>query len=333
MLKSQIPNPKSQRKVKLSVTDRMLLDEIQRRFPLCARPYAKLGERLNLSEAAVLRRLRMYKANNLIRRIGPMFDARANRLTSVLIALSVPPSRVRHAVECINSCEGVTHNYLRRHPLNIWFTLSGRDRAAQESILRKIKKKVSPLRYLELPSKKVFKLAVIFDLGLPAGRRVRAERGGYSHRARMRCGRAPVGRSLMGKLAPDLPLVSRPFPRGALKAIRVLTASGRIRRFGAILDGRRLGFRFNALVAWRADPGRIKEAGRRLASFPPVSHCYARVRSRSWPYDLYTMVHVRDRMRGRELVADMARTAGIADYAVLETVRELKRSSVAPPMW
>jgi len=330
MLKSQIPNPKSQKRInKLRITDRMLLDEIQRRFPLCARPYARLGEKLNLVEARVLSRLRTHMANGLIRRIGPVFDARANKLTSILIALSVPPSRVRHAAERINSCEGVTHNYLRRHPLNIWFTLICRGSAAQRAILSKIKKEVSPLRYLELPSERVFKLGVIFDLGLPGGRPWRAERGGGAHRARVVRSSAPFGRSLIGKLASDIPLVSRPFPRGALQALRLLIASGRIRRFGAILDGRRLGYRFSALVAWKAGPRRIEEAGRRLASFPQVSHCYARVRPRSWPYGLYTVIHARDRTRGHELVADMARAAGIVDYAVLETVRALKRSSVS----
>ena len=310
----------------------MLLDEVQRRFPLCARPYAQLGERLNLSEAGVLRRLRIHKGNGLIRRIGPVYDVGACGLTTVLIALSVPPSRVIRAAACINSYEGVTHNYLRRHPLNIWFTLTCRDRAAQRAVLREIKRKVSPLRYLELPSKKVFKLGVVVDFGVPAGRRLKTG-GEYPYRARMKSRPAPWGRSSIGKISSDLPLVSTPFPRGALKAIRLLAASGRIRRFGAILDGRRLGFRFNALVAWKAGPRRIEEAGRRLASFPQVSHCYARAKPPSWPYDLYTMIHARDGTRGGELIADMSRAAGTADYVVLETVRQLKRSSVKPPMW
>ncbi len=310
--------------------DRMLLDEVQRRFPLCERPFVKIGARLNLSEAEVLRRLRRHKANGLIRRIGPVFDARKSGLIGTLVALAVPPSRIRRAAGCINSFEGVTHNYLRRHPLNIWFTLACRDRAAQENILREIKKRVSPLRYLELPAKKIFKLGVIFDLGVPARREGRAGRGVHIRKAgARRIGAA--ARSLMEGLSDDIPIVSRPFPRGTSRAIRLLAASGRIRRFGAILDGRRLGLRFNALVAWRTGgQGRIVSAGRRLASFPQVSHCYARARSRSWPYDLYTMIHVSDRRRARRLVTEMAQATGIDDYAALETVRELKRSSIGP---
>jgi DNA-binding Lrp family transcriptional regulator len=307
----------------LSATDRLLLDEAQSRFPLCARPFARIGERLNLSEAGVLRRLRRHKAQGIIRRIGPVFDARGNGLTGALVALEIPPSRVRGAAECINSFEGVTHNYLRRHPLNVWFTLASRDGAAQKNVLREIKKRVSPMRCLDLPAKKIFKLGVIFDLGVPARRE--GAGGGRKH-----IRRAAAPQSLMEKLSTDIPIVAMPFPRGTLSAMRLLTASGRIRRFGAILDGRRLGLRFNALVAWRAGQGRIASAGRRLASFRQVSHCYARARSRSWPYDLYTMIHVRDRRLGRQLITEMARATGIADYVVLETARELKRSSIGP---
>lgn len=326
-MKHFIPNQRSRNK--LSLTDRLLLDEAQRRFPLCERPFAKIGERLDLSEAEVARRLRKHKASGLIRRIGPVLDARKSGLTGVLVAMAVPSSRIRRAAERINSFEGVTHNYLRHHPLNVWFTLACRGRAAQKAILGDIKRTVSPLRYLELPAKRIFKLGVIFDLGVPAKREGCAGRRGDMRKADgRRIGAA--ARSLTGKLSADLPIVSRPFPRGVLRSIRLLAAAGRIRRFGAILDGRRLGLRFNALVAWRAGQGRTVSAGRRLASFPQVSHCYARAGSRSWPYDLYTMIHVRDRKCGIRLVAEMARAAGIADYAVLETARELKRSSIGP---
>ncbi|MEJ2744491.1 MAG: AsnC family transcriptional regulator [bacterium] len=314
----------------LSLTDRLLLDEVQRRFPLCTRPFAEIGDRLKLSEAAVLRRLRRFKARGLIRRIGPIFDARKNGLTGVLVAIMVPPSRIERAVVCINSFEGVTHNYLRRHPINVWFTLACRDRAGQKTILKEIKRRVSPLRCLELPARRIFKLGLIFDLGVPTGTGGRAGRKRKIYRADARRPKDAAVRSSMEKISVDLPLVSRPFPRGALKALRFLVASGRIRRFGAVLNGGRLGLRYNALVAWRVGQRRIVSAGRRLAEFPQVSHCYARARSRSWPYDLYTMIHARDKVSGRRLIMEMARERRIADYAVLETVRELKRSSIGP---
>ena len=77
----------------------------------------------------------------------------------------------------------------------------------------------------------------------------------------------------------------------------------------------------------------MEEVGRLFAARPEVSHCVEREGAPGWTCNLYTMIHARDGTRGGELIADMSRAAGTADYVVLETVRQLKRSSVKPPMW
>ncbi|MEI6634578.1 MAG: hypothetical protein WCP22_12290 [Chlamydiota bacterium] len=326
-MKSQIPNPKSQDKG-LGKIDRLLLTESQDRFPVCARPYAALGRRIGLDEACVIRLLVAYRELGIVRRIGPRYDARAFGLDTVLVALSVAPGRVREAAARINAMEGVTHNYLRRHPLNIWFTLASAGRAARGKALRALARAIRPRRLIELPATRLFKLGVLFDPGVGGEKwKERPGAGGTASR-KGRTGKIPPG--IISLIPADLTLSRRPFPPGAVAAVRGLLASGRMRRFGAVLDGKALGYRYNALVAWRVPRGRVDEAGRALAAFGEVSHCYARAAKRAWPYRLYTMVHARDRQGGIRLIGEMSRAARDDGHAALETVRALKRSPLDP---
>lgn len=309
----------------LDAIDKKLLDEIQHRFPVCSRPFAAVGEGLDMEETAVISRLRRLKKKGLIRRIGPVYDARACGLTTVLVALAVPEERVERVAALINAFDGVTHNYLRRHRYNIWFTLAARDYAEKRAILRAIRKRGSPEMWLDLPARKVFKIGLLFSVSPVSGEFTTKPIPG---RKAPRRGRAPVQRKVIQAIPFDLPLVERPFPRGAVSAARLLLVSGRVRRFGAVLDEKVLGYRFSTLVAWKVEPARVAFAGERLSSFRLVSHCYERRKNRDWPYNLYTVIHAGSRREGLRLVRDMSRYAGITEYVVLETVRRLKRSSL-----
>jgi len=331
--------------------------EIQCRFPLCTRPYERLAKRMNLKETSVLKKVGYYEKRGIIRRIGPLYNARAIGLTTTLVALSVPTAKIRRAAACINSFREVTHNYLRRHPLNIWFTLAAADARSKKKIIRTIKKLISPRLCLELPPLRVFKLAALFNPDihgdsaresamlrekeraqsiaharrptafsqrhgpcLPSGEAgtLPVFRGGRDH------GRYPHG---IRRIPLDLPIVSSPFTPGTLAVVRHLLRAGAIRRFGAVLDPASIGYRFSALIAWKINPSRRGAVGRRFASFPQVSHCYERKTPRSWPYALYTMIHEISRERGRVLIDEMAHVAGGGDYVVFETVRRLARPS------
>jgi DNA-binding Lrp family transcriptional regulator len=320
-------NPKSQNKG-LHRIDRLLLTEIQNRFPVCARPYVELGRRIGLDEARVIRLLGAYRERGIVRRIGPRYDARAFGLDTVLIALSVTPGKLRESAARINALKGVTHNYLRRHPLNIWFTLASTGRAARGKALRALARAIRPGRLIELPATRLFKLGVIFDLGIGGEKWEERPGAGETASRNERAGKIPPG--IVSLIQADLTLARRPFPPGAVAAVRGLLMSGRMRRFGAVLDGKALGYRYNALVAWRVPRGRVDEAGRALAAFGTVSHCYARAAKRAWPYLLYTMVHARDRRSGIRLIGEMSRAARDDGHAVLETVRALKRSLLDP---
>jgi DNA-binding Lrp family transcriptional regulator len=317
---------------KLGVTDRRLLDEVQRRFPVCARPYAVLGERLGLREPGVIKRLEWLKARGVIRRIGPVFDARAHNLQSILVGLSVPPARVKRTARIINGCIGVTHNYLRRHRFNIWFTLSSRSLKSRRKILDGMKEKISPREWLELPTRRVFKIGVLFNVFSTAGQ---SEKGGVpdslSRRHSGKIVSPPIPPSRAWLVPFDLPLVPEPFPRGVVGDLRRRISSGSVRRFGAVLDGKALGYNFSALVAWKVGPARVERAGRLIGLFPCVSHCYERGGAKAWPFRLYTVVHARGRREGVRLIEKMASASAIGEYIVLETVRPLKRTPLPFP--
>ncbi|MBZ4648994.1 MAG: transcriptional regulator, partial [Desulfomicrobiaceae bacterium] len=104
----------------MDAIDRQLLDIIQTDFPLEPRPYAVLGERLGLTEAETLARVRALTARGVIRRIGANFQSRKLGWHSTLCAACVPEDRLDAFVAEVNRHPGVTHNYLRAHRYNVW---------------------------------------------------------------------------------------------------------------------------------------------------------------------------------------------------------------------
>jgi DNA-binding Lrp family transcriptional regulator len=114
-----------------------------------------------------------------------------------------------------------------------------------------------------------------------------------------------------------------------LALLRSMKASGSIRRFGATLRHQRAGFAHNAMVAWKTTPEEADEAGQKAAEHPLVSHCYYRpTSSPDWPYALYTMIHSRSPEECAAVIADLTARTSLREYAVLESLRELKKISM-----
>ncbi|MDA8138284.1 MAG: Lrp/AsnC family transcriptional regulator [Desulfobacteraceae bacterium] len=136
----------------------------------------------------------------------------------------------------------------------------------------------------------------------------------------------------------DIPIVERPYQQIAaqlelteeqvLQTLENLVGRGIIRRFGATLRHQKSGYQSNAMVAWRVEEERIEAVGKIMASFRAVSHCYRRDPTPDWPYNLYTMVHGKDEEGCRRTAAKMAQKAGVDDYAMLFSRRELKKTSM-----
>jgi DNA-binding Lrp family transcriptional regulator len=136
----------------------------------------------------------------------------------------------------------------------------------------------------------------------------------------------------------DMPICERPYLEIArqlgieenqlLAILRDLVDRGIIRRLGATLRHQKSGYRANVMVAWQVDEDRIEEAGRIMASFRAVSHCYRRNPTDQWPFNLYTMVHGKDEESCRRTAEKMAAKASVSQYELLFSRRELKKTSM-----
>lgn len=108
-----------------------------------------------------------------------------------------------------------------------------------------------------------------------------------------------------------------------------LRASGAIRRFGASIRHQRTGWTHNAMVAWIADEAAADVCGPIAAAHARVSHAYYRPSpAPDWPYTLYTMVHGRSEAECMGVVEDLLGAWPLRDYAVLRSLRELKKTSM-----
>lgn len=144
--------------------DRMILNEIQSDFPLSPRPYRDLGRRLNLSENEVLDRVKALQAEGIIRRIGGNFNSRMLNFKSTLCAAKVPEGKLDQFVDAVNRYPGVTHNYLRDHEYNVWFTFIAPTMTYIEKALQEIRKATGVNDILNLPALRTFKIKVDFEV-------------------------------------------------------------------------------------------------------------------------------------------------------------------------
>lgn len=147
----------------MDAIDRRILDVIQSGFPVTARPYAELGRDLGLTEAETLARVRALKESGVIRRIGANFQSARLGWHSTLCAAKVPPGRMEHFVATVNAHPGVTHNYLRDHEFNVWFTFIGEDPETVQQALADIGA-ATGVDVLYLPATRLFKIKVDFAM-------------------------------------------------------------------------------------------------------------------------------------------------------------------------
>ena len=147
--------------------DRQLLDIIQTGFPRTPRPYADLGQMLGISEEESFERVRGLKARKIIRRLGANFQSAKLGFVSTLCAAKVPDDKMDDFVARVNACPGVTHNYLREHAYNIWFTLISPSREESQATLDALTE-ATGITILNLPATKLYKIRVDFRMDADA---------------------------------------------------------------------------------------------------------------------------------------------------------------------
>ena len=154
----------SQHAAKMDETDKKILQLLQGDFPLVEQPYKALGEKLNLTENQTINRLKHLKQTGITQKIGAVIDRSKTGLSAAtLVALKVPAERVTAVSQVINQYSGVSHNYLREHEYNVWFTLKAQTHSELETTLNQ-RTAVAAKEMLNLPTKNCFKINVRFQI-------------------------------------------------------------------------------------------------------------------------------------------------------------------------
>lgn len=310
-----------------------LLNSFQRGFPLVPRPFAKLAAELEMDESTVIDTLKRLQAGGMVGRVGAVF--RPNAIgASALAALSVPAGRLDEVARYVNSFAEVNHNYQREHRFNLWFVVTAPSSWRLRAVLREIQDECECGPLLVLPMLEDFHIDLGFDLAAGPG-----EKAGRTQESR-RAFKSPAvtlngsEKILVAALQGGLPLVERPFAclglseNQAIDTISRWLEQGVIKRFGVIVRHHELGYTANAMVVWDVPEDEVGAAGRRIAASGRVTLCYRRVRQLpDWPYNLFCMIHGKDRADVEAQVKALAAACALDGYpaSVLFSCRRFKQ--------
>jgi siroheme decarboxylase len=334
-----VPKVRSRREgaaVPLDDLDRRLLNLMQGRFPLAPRPYAALAREAEITEEETLARVGRLVDERIIREITPIYDTRALGYRSMLVAAKVDSEYPHRAAEIINSHPGVSHNYLRNHDFNLWFTIAVEpdSQLGLDGTLDVLQRLTAAESIRQLPTLKLFKIRM--DLEMEGGTEKLAAAGEAAEPAETEPQPyddfdIEVIRATQG----PQPVVAEPYAPAAerlgVPVERLLEHMGAmvdrrlLRRVAAILFHRRAGFSANGMGVWKVPDGRILELGPRMAAVRGISHCYQRPTYPDWPYSVFTMAHGRSKEECDAILDSIADMTGIAERATLYSSTEYKK--------
>jgi len=309
-----------------------LLYEMQNAFPLVQRPFEVLAKTLNASEDEVIALVQELKDEKIIRQTSAIFDTKRLGYKSSLVAFKVAEDEIDRAVKIINAHPGVSHNYLRNHDYNIWFTMavSPDSKLGLEKTIEKLAEMTDAEDAIVLPTLKMFKISVKMDT---TGKRATKEKLKKVAFKELELTLRHI--EVIKELQKDISVVQEPFGE-AIDTLGMsydeffamateLKESGVMRRFATILNHRKAGFGANAMSVWAVPQDRGEEIGREMAEFSAVSHCYLRPSYPNWPYNLFAMVHAKTQDECDTLIAQMAKESGLTEYGKLYSTREFKK--------
>jgi DNA-binding Lrp family transcriptional regulator len=141
-----------------------LLNIIQKDFPVESRPFLNIGNKIGMSEDEVIELIKLCQDKGYIRRFGGIFDSKNLGYVNTLCAMCVPDSNIEEIASIVNSYPGVTHNYLRNHTYNMWFTVTAISRVRLEEVIEEIRNKTHIHNIMVLNSLNTFKIKVNFNL-------------------------------------------------------------------------------------------------------------------------------------------------------------------------
>ena len=266
----------------------------------------------------------------------PIFDTRALGYESMLVAARVDPENPWRAAKIVNAHPGVSHNYLRNHDFNMWFTIAVEEdsKLGLDGTLEVLQREAGADSVRQLPTLKLFKIRM--DLEMERGTDALAV-------AAEEVVPAPVekvpfdelDRAVIRATQGDLPVIAEPYAPAAaelgmtqdalIEHLLGMQERGILRRVAAILFHRRAGFSANGMGVWRVPDDKIAEIGPRMAAFRGISHCYQRPTYQDWPYSVFTMAHGRSKEECDAILDAIAADTGIGERATLYSSTEFKK--------
>ena len=325
--------------IPLDDADKRLMNVLQSQFPLAPHPFAAVAEIAELDLDDTLERTQRLIDGRIIREITPIFDTRALGFDSMLVAAKVDADNPHRAAKIINSHPGVSHNYLRTHEFNLWFTIATPpdSELGLQGTLEVLQRLTGAESIRQLPTLKLFKINMNLEmegdtkvLAAPVAEAVtprELDAQPYDERD------VAVIRALQGPME----AIERPYDEAAaevglgtdefLAHLEGMVERKILRRVAAILFHRRAGFSANGMGVWKVPDEKIADVGSRMASVRGVSHCYERPTYEDWPYSVFTMAHGRSKEECDAILDGIAAEHGLhgADRAVLYSSTEFKK--------
>jgi DNA-binding Lrp family transcriptional regulator len=322
--------------IPLDDLDRRLLNLMQGSFPIAPHPYQHVAQLAGVEESEVMGRVQHLLDKRIIRQVTPIFDTRALGYSSMLVAAKVDPEHPHRAAHVINEHPGVSHNYLRNHAFNLWFTIATEpdSKLGLEGTLEVLQREAGAESVRQLPTLRLFKIRM--DLEMEGGTEDLASSAEAAEPIELEAQPydeldIAVIRALQG----DMPVVPEPYAAAAsevglsqdrfLDHLAGMQERGLLRRVAAILYHRRAGFSANGMGVWQVPDEQIYDVGCRMAAVRGISHCYQRPTYEDWPYSVFTMAHGRSKEECDAVLDAIADQTGIRERATLYSSTEFKK--------
>ncbi|MBD3308746.1 Lrp/AsnC family transcriptional regulator [candidate division KSB3 bacterium] len=321
----------------LTATEQAILHILQSDFPLTSRPYQAIGTALGQSEADIIQMIQSLKDRKIIRQISAIFHGTALGFTTTLVAFQLPEETLDQAAQIISDHPGVSHNYQREHPFNLWFTLAVPQELEITRHIAILAEMTGCTTSLYLPSTRMFKRQVQLEIAdsLPKVTLPSRVSPRLSRKINLP---AEIQHCLMRELSKDLPLSPTPFQDLARRCqveedvvfelLDDLQSTHTMSRFAGILRHRHVGFTANAMVVWDVPAAQVSAFVDTVIQYQAISHCYERVTYPNWPYNLYTMVHGTTKQATCQIIDDLASQWPHVPYEILYSGKEYKKQRV-----
>jgi DNA-binding Lrp family transcriptional regulator len=316
-------------------------------LPLTPEPFEIAARELGVTQETVVSRVSELLHSGFLRRFGAFWDFTYLGYSGFLFGASVSGEKIGEVAGWVNGLDFVTHNYLRQHDLNLWFTaiLSGEDHAVRLGETLGGKgfpfAAFGPRRRIKLCPSFARDFEDCRGLGIFISRETPATIDPFQMRilAALQCGMTPQRRPFA-----DVAELLGTDESGLLSKLAEMKSSGMLRRFGAAVNHNAAGYLANSLMAWDFSDIPDDEASQiALEAVGPhrwASHCYLRrvIVSNlkgSWRYNLFVMVHARDGEELGEREAILARAMAPAagkNFISMRTEREFKKISFSSKM-